>query len=116
MQHAPLTAMLMMVTRERCATVAPPRSLTIPAQMHPIAPAAITEKAIASEVRTNGGTQPAGTRNDVGFPASFQRWNSGPVNITAIQAHIAYNSHMCPRYPKLARRSLRLRKVSPILR
>src|SRR6476660_9350755 len=115
-QQAPLTAMLMMVTRERCCTVAPARSLTRPAQIHPTAPSAITQNAIASDVRTHGGTKvPAGTKNAVGFPASFQRWNSGPAKITVIHAHIEYSSHMCPKYPKLARRSLRLRSVSPIL-
>src|SRR3954453_13974460 len=115
-QHAPLTAMLMMVTRERCCTVAPARSLTMPAQTQPTAPIAITQNAIGSDERIQGRVQPTpGTTNVLGWPSAFHRQISGSVKITAIHAHMEYSSHMWPRYPKLARRSLRLRKVSPIL-
>src|SRR5439155_17599212 len=107
----PLTAMLIMVTRERCPTVAPARSLASPAQTQPTAPAAMTKKATASEECTHGGTQPAGTRCRTGFPAASHLRKSGPLKITAIHAHMEYSSHMWPRYPKLARRSFRLRNV-----
>src|SRR5215467_3628886 len=99
MQQAELTAMEITVTRARWAILAVSmlfcrRSLATPAQMQPTAPTAMTKVVSSSDF-------------DFDHPLDA-------ATMTAIHPHMEYSSHIWPRYPRLARRSGRLRTISPI--
>src|SRR5438034_658905 len=85
-QQAPLMAMATEAT-----IVLPTRSAKRPATMHPTAPLAITTNAAVSA--SHAGSPLA---------ARLARIMAGA------HVHIAYSSHMCPKYPKFARRTPRL--------
>ena len=90
-QHSPLTVMAWITSLSR-----PIRSAAHPPQTHPIPPAASAPKLASS---THARPWPA---------ASLDAARNAGTH-----AHIAYSSHMCPRYPAVARRVSRWRSTFP---
>ena len=94
-EHAPLTTMDAAAVRVR-----PQRSASTPAAQHPIAPTPMHANAASAALLVKL-ARSAGVE---GVPRA--RIIASPKN-TAHHVHIAYSSHMCPKYPSVARRTPR---------